>query len=127
MPQPSITEFLLARVAEREQDAASIHCDDCPAMDYDYGGMPKGPCDCGEPERVAAWCAAIRAIVELHEQVPGEYKFRGRPALNPVDPRGCIVCHEFDGIIIGAGPCETVCLLARVDTDHPDFDQAWAK
>jgi hypothetical protein len=104
MPQPSITEFLLARVAEREQDADSIHCDDCPAMDYDYGGMPTGPCRCGEPERVVAECAATRAIIALHcEGVDGE----------------CRECKR-------AVPCPTLQIVARIDAGRADFDQSWA-
>lgn len=61
---------------------------------------------------VLAGVEADRAILALHEQVPGEHQYRGRPAADSADPRGCCICDELDGIIISGGPCRTVLLVA---------------
>lgn len=117
----TLVEFLLARVGEDEADARRAAAaayghlwvvtgmDNAVGVDYD-------------PARVLAECQARRAIIELHELVPGEHKYRGRPAADPADTR---VCHEHDGIYIAAGPCETLRLLAQPFKDHPDFLSEW--
>jgi hypothetical protein len=78
-----------------------------------------------DPAYVLADVAAKRKIIEHHKLVPGEHRYRGRPAMNPKDPRGCNVCHEHDGIVISAGPCLTLRLLVQPFSEHPDFSPEW--
>jgi hypothetical protein len=55
----------------------------------------------------------IRSDLSPYEASYGDHSF------------GCVVCHEFDGIIMGAGYCVTIRALALFDRDHPDYRQAW--
>lgn len=61
------------------------------------------------PPIVRAGLEVDRAILALHELVPGEHYHRGQRL---DDPRGCVICDEDDGVIVGDGPCETVLLVA---------------
>ena len=71
----TLTEFLLARIAEREAKALSIHagrCETSPHTEPDSMGRPMSPvCDCDwHVARVLAECEAKRRIVEWHESWP---------------------------------------------------------
>ena len=101
----TLTEFLLARIAEDESRAESVR-DFIP----EFG-------DQGEyinPARVLAECEAKRRIVELHSWGEGHE------------------CSVFDGsgevdncrYVIG-DECSTMQLLASVYADHPDFRSEW--
>lgn len=113
----TITEFLLARIAEDEAAADRVEF-------RPYLGE-------GAPElltaRVLAECEAKRRIVESHPV------YRG-PRLLAVDSSGadtaCEMCHATSRIDEGAviealGPCDTLRALASVYADHPDLDPAW--
>lgn len=56
-----LPEFLLARMGEREAQGPYIHQNKC-GVNYEL------PCDCGEPARVLAWCAALRAVVAQYQR-----------------------------------------------------------
>jgi Family of unknown function (DUF6221) len=79
-----------------------------------------------DPASVLARIEAERAILDGHAQVAGEWRYRGRPAANPDDPRGCQICHEHDGIIISAGVCHTVKLLAWGWRYRHGYRKEWA-
>lgn len=104
----TITEFLLARIAE---DEALMR--DCPHMgcyedDADPEGMIHGP-RC--PARVLAECAAKRAIVELAakaDEIEGDLAMEW--------PR-------YQDSHIGD---RLLAALASVHADHPDYDPSWA-
>lgn len=60
-----------------------------------------------DPAHVLAWCAVLRAIVELHR---GSHE--------------CPSAEDNCGWVVG-GDCETLRLLAAVWADHPAFNPAW--
>ena len=110
----TLTEFLLARIAEdetaardRDQDAP-IHTVGCFYYDNDISPMQwrASHCDC-EPEvkaRALAECEAKRRIVGLHG---GDYDGE------------CLSPAHLDG------PCRTLQSLALPYADHPDFRDEW--
>lgn len=117
----TITEFLLARIAEDEAVAFRAR-----GTGYDLGcrlavGEREGN-DSGveiAPDRVLAECAAKRRIVEEHVLDAG---------LEDAEP-GCRICSEvshYDGGRYSTGwPCETLAALASVYAEHRDYDPAW--
>jgi hypothetical protein len=120
----TITEFLLARIAEDEADArdrsmsAPIHYPGC--YYYNYSLDANRFCDCDEDgdstKRVLAECAAKRAIIEQHR----ESRFFARH-------QGCVVCRTGSGPLLPVEyPCPTVRALAAVYKDHPDYQPEWA-
>lgn len=112
---PGPPGFLTARVSDWEREAPDIHRSDCESVQYDYGGVALGPCECGVPAQVLAECAAIRAIVEEWQAlVAGEadmdYEQRGNAAA---------LWGYADGLRRAAKR------LAAVHADHPDYRRAW--
>lgn len=109
---PTLTDFLLARIAEDEADAEA-HPD--PNM---WDGNPRGWFD---PDRVQAECDAKRRILKLHE--PRDWD----EGVGPDVPKGTPVCTtcgdgEFWSV---AHPCDTLRLLALPYADHPDYREEW--
>lgn len=121
----SITEFLLARIAEDEVRATmrEWHTIDCETIPNDAGYSY--PCDCGVPERMAAECSSKRAIIEMHGRMAGESWQTWRN-------KYCATCADWEDGQIGEGPpnieypCDTLRALAAVYEDHPDYRQEWA-
>ena len=105
----TLTEFLLARIAEDERDGWEVHVQGCPSVrDVPF------PCECGYPARVLAECEAKRRIVET-------FSFEN-DAGSAVD----------EWMSTGLTPPPAVAALTRVATllalpyaDHPDFHEAW--
>lgn len=154
----SLPEFLLARADELEAAAraASEATDRDWLMfthpDSRYGerafvsgaddGDPVAECEgsppaavaahiaAWDPARVLAWCAAIRAVVELHRHEakgPGPVLYDGSRDLNE-GVFGCVICSCVDddpGWHFTGGWCDTLRQLAAIWADHPDFDPAW--
>lgn len=107
----TITDFLLARIAEDETRA-----------------MPAWRNGELAPDRITRECEAKRRIVELHRIAMWTRHVRviGNPA-GYEDRRAeshCVTCdpdgNEQDG------PCLTLRALASVYADHADFDPSWA-
>lgn len=108
----SITEFLLARVSETEQqhnpgggahfdyEDDSLHTISCGYWQRETDVV----CDCYGPARVLAECAAKRAVVDLVEATN-----------NPDVPADAWTVAK-----------EAVRLLAIPYRDHPDYDPSWA-
>jgi len=116
----TITEFLLARIAEDEAalerrgafphsthglDAAGAYNPRCP----DCLGLPG-------KARVLAECKAKRAIIGLHADREGD----------------CEQCSCYGYFAVTDGfhdheefPCPTLCATATVYADHQDYDPAW--
>lgn len=118
----TITEFLLARIAEDEAVANGYTADqwgnpysDGSTYDFDERFTPAS---------VLAECEAKRRIVELHEPC-GYYGWRTPP---PVEPKAwyCETCQCEDGVINDHYPCYTAKVMAAVYAQHPDYDEAWA-
>lgn len=100
MTTPTLTEFLLARIAEDEEYVRGI-----------------------APARVLAEFAAHRRIVELHavsESVETSGWTKGVPYFR------CAACDDVDGGCEVAG-CNTLRALAAVYADHPQFRQDWRR
>ena len=66
-----------------------------------------------DPAHVLAWCAAVRAVVEIHT---GDHEC---PVKDP-RPRTTYVHPDY---VYANDP--TLLPFARVWADHPDFDPAW--
>lgn len=96
----TLTDFLLARIAEDEADAPSVHeVSRCTAMEW--GGNTSNACDCGWPEGIKSECEAKRRIVDW-----------AAPLVSGVR-------HENeDGR-------DLLCLLALPYADHPDCREEW--
>lgn len=115
----TLTEFLLARIAEDEARARKIHADRCetPAETIaDSMGRPMGPwCDCDwHVARVLAECEAKRRILELHSQPA----FVATDGDEDNDYTRCGLCDELV-------PCDTLRALALPYADHDDFQEEW--
>jgi hypothetical protein len=102
----SITDFVLARIAEKAKEAD---------LDENIGHISGR----GYAQAMAE-CAAMRKIVELHavtvERV-WENSWDG-PA-KQVDERSCAIC----GWVPDA--CDTIRALASAWSDHPDWREEW--
>ena len=104
----TLTEFLLARIAEDEADAQPV---DEPVMQggrlgvITVGGRPAALAI--SRARVLAECEAKWRIIEVHHPLDD-------------DPEPfCWNCDEE------AWPCKTMAVLAAVYADHPDYDEEW--
>lgn len=134
----TLTEFLLARIAEDEtvaQSAEDLRADEvADALPYywtDPATEPAG--DNAHPEheahvrrfnpaRVLAECEAKRRIMGLHAQE----KVAGHGVT-------CEICsvqpdewNDAGGYVVMENGCETVLFLALPYADHPDYRQEWA-
>jgi hypothetical protein len=104
----TITEFLLARIAEDEAVARSFH--------YDWSSSQEAL-----RRQFVAECEAKRRIVELHAQRD--------------DAPACSECGGFTSTTGARGiehagylapwPCPTLRALASVYADHQEFQGAW--
>jgi len=99
----ALTDFLLARIAEKQAGAPAEHYQPferewewCPALDG-------GDCECSNPRRrarVLAECAAMRQqIAHLIDFMEGDYAPWNEDQLK---------------------------MMAGIWSDHPDFDPGWA-
>ena len=104
----SITEFLRARLAEEEGATGAA---DGPEDDAGSAARTRGWHD---PARVRAECAAMRAILDLHQRADDVWGFDG-----------CLVCGNVADTTAGY-PCPTVRVLAAVWQHHPDYRAEWA-
>jgi hypothetical protein len=136
----SITEFLVARIAEDEAAARAcdvaawtINRDERPAWVTGLGiaAMDSTWDACiavtdaehvvrHDPARVLAECASKRVVIEHHG--PGDNWHRDY----------CETCAEWWDSEVGEGPppvrfpCPTLRAVAAVYADHPDYQQEWA-
>ena len=121
----TLTEFLLARIAEDEAAARDAgerrglpYESPLYVVDDNYRHDQVGI----YPERVLAECEAKRRIVGIHELDPIEVYSWGTTG------GGCGLCDhscETGGDTWGHDPCETLKALALPYADHPDYRQEW--
>jgi hypothetical protein len=132
----TLTEFLLARIAEDEAAARAVpelrdlspyggqesisHALNTFASEDGYPRQkypPEIPAHYSrhDPARVLAECGAYRAIVELHV----------RHDWLPVGRDECAECGCADDRSVD-WPCPTLRALASVYADHPDYQPEWA-
>ena len=117
----TITEFLLARIAEDEAAAKA-------AAPWSTGSRHEGqPLDWSihfdrwSPARVLAECKAKRAIIELHAPVRDEGWLSGEAN----DHLWCGSCGSIDDSP-EPYPCDTLKALAAVYAEHSEYRQEWA-
>ena len=96
----TLTEFLLARIADTEAEARRV--------------AQVGSCEPAyRPAEVLAECEAKRRIVDLHV-ISG----RGHGS--------CATCTDSDYLgLVDEGPCDTLRALALPYADHPAFREEW--
>ena len=98
----TLTEFLLARIAEDEGHARKL-------LETDRRPVLSLASTVNHPARLLAEVAAKRRIVALHE-----------PSSHPMASwTNCRHCGA------GRGYCAHLRLLASVYADHADYDEAW--
>lgn len=113
----TLTDFLLARIAEDKRDAREVHdVLACSAMEY--GGITPNTCDCGWPEQVAADCEAKRRIVEaLVDAEAAVATYDNDDPLNP--PSYWQEWGNRHALRMAAE------LHAATYADHPDYNPDW--
>ena len=112
----SITDFLLARIAEDEEQAETCRkLGWFPASKYEMRAVSQA--------RVLAECAAKRAIVELHQDA-GESQGYTENADYGYIPNCCGTCGTF-GEYGEPFPCDTFRTLAAVYADHTAYLDEW--
>lgn len=135
----TITDFLLARIAEDEAAARAAEASavspwtderDEDVIDaggsslMDYADLRRGtPAHIArhDPARVLAECAALRAVVELHRPWATGY-----PEITACFSCGPMFDEKFRAEAYGEGwPCLTLRALAAVYADHPDYREEW--
>jgi hypothetical protein len=136
MSEPTLTEFLLARIAEDESDAhraAGGGGYGWDAEPLNHHRAPNSAIDAHiarhDPARVLAECAAKRRIVEIHRMV----KFTD-VSIGLLDVDVCCICHgmlDVDGDlehmvnVQQPFPCSTIRALAAIYADSPEFREEW--
>lgn len=129
----TLTEFLLARIAEDETYGGRCDCWNGPSWTGDVPPHPHAaPC----PARLLLECAAKRRIVEFHESWP---------VLVEQSPTFDLVGSDLSNLTYRASQqfawlteqeyrakfgdepptAPMLAALALVYVDHPDYDEAW--
>ena len=131
---PTLTEFVLSRIAEDEASARSTKAlfDALPfaeraAKQFTSGAGFQRPNGLGTDARVLAECEAKRRIVKLHLIYRGD-------RIQPIDTSGtdfgCELCGRLDALhsdslIEAIGYCDTLRALALPYASHPDYNPDW--
>jgi hypothetical protein len=108
----TLTEFLLARIAEDEDEARIANAGYY--LRYSFDRLDQRVVDHlsrHAPARVLAECEAKRRIVAEHPDYGGYGE-------------SCETCAD-SAEDLRPWPCETLLALAAVYADHPDYDEAW--
>lgn len=119
----TITEFLEARIAEDEAMAnRSVQFGSKGAALLSLGSKDAPPVLVLHPVRILAECAAKRAIIDAHPVTTNvvEVSTRIKPGF------ACETCFSHDAWVEDSGYCDTLCALAAVYADHPDYQQEWS-
>lgn len=127
----TLTDFLLARIAEDEAvaDQAARLSSNQPIYGRSvWNGIGHAPVMIGR--RLAAECEAKRQIVQLHRLVDTDpyESWKDEGYLKRYPPLlACRLCKTIRQLPSSGRewPCETLRLVALVYSDHPDFDPAW--
>lgn len=107
----TITEFLLARIAEDEEASSRLRV----GMKYPV------IMDAGRARREVA---TKRLLAELHRPIKPAPCHCGEEHI-PRMPDACRECGEM-GLHDGdMAICDTLSLLASIYADHPDYNDAW--
>jgi hypothetical protein len=99
----SLVEFVLARIADDEASAVSVHDTTCDYFRYGSTDPTFGwECNCGQASSIKAHCNARRIMVDF---------VRPDPDMPPGDGRYVAV--------------RVLALMALPYKDHPDFQPDW--
>ncbi len=114
----TLTEFLLARIAEDEHPARM-------ASEGWVSGDGMLELGCWDEKRVLAECEAKRRIVEMAQTATSqETEFRALADANPLSEEAADMLAIMGGVRTAAdAACES---LAAVYADHLDYQQEWA-
>lgn len=128
MERMTLTEFLLARIAEDEAAARAEAPRWRPVRQWPME-WDRGP---GDPARVLAECEAKRRIVEWHRDTDDCCEERYGPLVLDAAPEVSAGVDEFGGLSIRQSigvqhfiGCVTTMMLALPHADHPDYDESW--
>ena len=117
----TLTEFLLARIAEDEEWVR--HPDWCRAVADDQA------CDCDGPARVLAECEAKRQIVESYLAERSRRDIYQSAESRAVEDDGTDLMGQAQARRASAARCRgleiAVEALALPYADHPDYDEEW--
>lgn len=105
----TITEFLLARIAEDEAHVGRCLADLRVARDDISPSSPYA--------RTLAECAAKRALVKFHQPMPVQ------DAKYDPNCKGCWEASGMDGA--PTYPCPSLRMIAAVYAAHPDYNPEW--
>lgn len=111
----TITEFLLARIAEDSRLASEAKWAMQGAWFPSADDAVDALVQACSPDRVLAECAAKRAIIAEHECLEAGEGFT--PDWYSRD--ACLACETK------SWPCRTVSALLAVYADHPDYQTEW--
>jgi hypothetical protein len=115
----TLTEFLLARIAEDEGCALALPPVIAETVRYERIHFAQwNPARA----RVLAECEAKRRIVALHGD-GGHTVGWTKDVYGGVD-HACLECGTFDEYGV-EWPCTTLRILALLYTDHPDYVEEW--
>ncbi|THV27928.1 DUF6221 family protein [Glycomyces paridis] len=73
-----------------------------------------------DPRRVLLQAAALRAILAAHSLTDHVVDYG-----SGTEDLGCVTCHDWDGVTVGHGYCDTLLALAAIWEDDPHWDTAW--
>lgn len=77
-----------------------------------------------DPRDTIARCTAELALLDLHKIV-SVTGWGYREWAPKAKPYGCELCHENNGLIMGAGYCDTLTLLASARRHREGFKPEW--
>lgn len=122
----TITEFLLARIAEDEA-AAGL---DNTAIRASVGPRSRGRAECAAKRAILADHAPSDESYQrmLHDDVGDFFIQPPMPACRQCtnSRQGWRITTEWDAEPRIVAPCDTIRALASVYADHPDYNPEWA-
>ena len=111
MGRVTITEFLLARIAEDEEQATRSKAEVAAGKKFAvFASWINLTAD-----RMLAECEAKRRIVDLAQSVDGDERYAAE------------VIGGVDGDTVDTDGADILRALASVYADHPEFDEAWLR
>lgn len=128
VPDITLAEFLLARLAEDEQRAPEIHEAYCASfVELEEGGYEfrSDVCGCGVPARVLAEVEAKRAILADHVNGNAGWDNGAWADDDFPLPAYCVRCEDRKRHDAAPWPCPTLRALALPYADHPECHPSW--
>jgi hypothetical protein len=118
MSKPTLTEFLLTRIAEDERAAKIL-------LEHDRRPLLSVALTVNHPARFLAECEAKRRIIEAHPLTHDVVAVHSGETPGVACANCAALGRSEKDIVEDLGPCDTLLALASIYSDHPDFDEAW--